>query len=414
VSGHHKDGVRLIRVVLILLVAPCFGRATLADDWPHWRGPHHNGTSAEDLWRHRWGKDGKPQVVWRASVGTGYSAVAIREDRLYTIGNVDDQDTVYCLHAVTGETIWTHRYECPLDNNFFEGGPTSTPTIDGSRVYAISRPGDLFCFDASNGRVIWSHNVAKKTGNRVPGWGFASSPLIHGDLLLLNVGEAGLALDKRSGEVRWSSADKDAGYATLVVANHKKAPEIIVASARFIIAVDLHSGRENWRYRWLTSFGANAADPIVVGENVFMSSGYNRGAILLKETDAEPEVVWENKEMRTQMNGCVLVDDHLFGFDGNSDAPTSLKCIEWATGKVCWADKDVGFGALMAADDYLIVLTERGELLVAPADRAGFKPTGRLSVLDGPCWTVPVLANGRVYCRSSAGELACVDVQESR
>ena len=119
--------------------------------------------------------------------------MALAKGRLYTLGNASDKDTVWCLDAVTGKKLWSHSYDSPLDEKQFEGGPTSTPAVDEDRVYTLSRWGDVFCFEAATGKIVWTKNVQKESGVRVPGWGFASSPVIHEHMLLLNIGEAGMA-----------------------------------------------------------------------------------------------------------------------------------------------------------------------------------------------------------------------------
>ena len=191
--------MRLSTVLLAVLVPLAAGA-----DWPCWRGPDHNGISKETHWKDTWPAGG-PTISWRANVGTGFSAVAVANGRLHALGNADDQDTVVCLDAITGKELWKHSYDASLDPKAFEGGPTSTPAIDGDRVYTLSRRGDLFCFDAANGKVIWNKNIATDTDQRVPGWGLSGSPIVHEDLLLLNVGDAGLAhrQDHRQGRVEF-------------------------------------------------------------------------------------------------------------------------------------------------------------------------------------------------------------------
>jgi outer membrane protein assembly factor BamB len=401
-----KNHLALILAMSILTQAPA-----RADDWPCWRGPSHDGISAETGWLDRWPKDG-PTVAWKASVGTGFSAIAVRNGRLYTMGNQDNTDTVYRLDAVTGKKLWSHSYESALDDKLFEGGPTSTPTADGDQVYTLSRWGDLFCFQAASGKIVWSKNVHKETGIRIPGWGYSSSPVIHEDALLLNIGEAGLALDKRTGKVLWKSADKDAGYSSPVLLRRGNAWYAIFSSDEAYTAVEVQSGKPLWRIRWLTRFGLNAADPIVSGDTMFISSGYSKGAASLKMGEKDPTEVWrDNRNMRNQFNSCVLLDGFLYGIDGDTTTKAMLKCVELSTGKVRWSHEGIGSGALMAAAGKLIVLSDSGELLVAKASPDGFQPTARAKVLDGKCWTVPVLANGRIYCRNAAGDLFCLDVR---
>lgn len=397
-------------LISALLLLPAIARA---DDWPGWRGPSHNGISAETDWLDSWPKDGPP-VAWKASVGTGFSSMAVAKGRLFTLGNASDKDTVWCLDAVSGKKLWSHSYDSPLDEKQFEGGPTSTPAVDENHLYTLSRWGDVFCFEAASGKIVWSKNVQKESGVRVPGWGFSSSPVIHEHMLLLNIGEAGMALDKRTGKILWSSPDKDAGYSSPVVFKRDNDSQAIFSADDGWAAVDVKTGKEIWRIKWLTRYGVNAADPIVSGDTVFVSSGYNKGGALLNLAEKQPADVWRNRNMRNQMNSCVLLDGFLYGIDGDTTTKNFLKCVELKTGEVRWSHEGVGMGSLMAANGKLIVLSDTGELMVSPASPEGFKPSARAKVLDGKCWTVPVLANGRVYCRNAAGDLVCLHVRGER
>lgn len=383
-----------------------------AADWPCWRGPSHDGISKETGWLDQWPRQG-PTIAWKASVGVGFSALAVADGRLFTLGNQDNVDTVFGFDAVTGKKLWSHSYESSLDDKLFEGGPTATPTIDGDRVFTLSRWGDLFCFEAAGGKIVWSKNVQKETGVRIPGWGYAGSPLVHDDLLLLNIGGAGLALDKRTGKVLWSSPDKDAGYSSPVPFRKGDDWFAVFSADDGYVAVNLKTGKPAWHVRWLTRFGLNGADPILAGDSVFVSSGYGKGAGLFKPGDGnEPAELWRSRNLRNQFNSSVLLDGFLYGIDGDTTTKTFLKCVELKTGDVRWAHEGLGCGSLMAAAGKLIVLSDSGELVVAPAAPAGFKPTARAKVLDGKCWTVPVLANGRIYCRNARGDLVCVDVRK--
>jgi outer membrane protein assembly factor BamB len=384
----------------------------LADDWPNWRGPKHNGISTEKGWSDAWPKEGPP-IAWKAKVGIGFSSFAVVDGRVFTTGHAEGQDTVFCLDADTGKVVWKHSYPAELGDKYFEGGTSGTPTVAGDRVFTLSRWGDAFCFDAATGKVIWSKNVQKETDAPIPGWGFSGSPIVHENLVLLNVGEAGLALGKATGKIVWESADKDAGYSTPLPIQRDGQWLALVSSGQAYIAVNPATGKEAWRYRWLTEYGVNASDPILDGDRLFISTGYGKGSILLKLGAGEPEQVWKNKALRTQMNPAVLLDGYLYGVDGDTTAKGALKCVEFATGTQKWSQPGVGSGALIVADGKLIVLTDRGELQVVPASPDGFKPTSRAQVLGGKCWTVPVLANGRIYARNARGDVVCVDVRKS-
>ena len=403
--------VRGLRGGSPLLLAALLASEVSADDWPHWRGPSRNGISSETGWRDRWPAEGPP-VVWKADVGTGFSSFAVAGGRVFTLGNADNRDRVFCLDAETGRVAWSHAYSSDLGDKLFEGGPTATPTVAGDRVFTLGRWGDLFCFEAASGKVVWSKNIRRELGLPVPAWGFSGSPLVLEDLLVLNVGDAGLALEKVTGRVVWKSAAREPGYSTPLPMRRGGTRLVLLGSRKAYLAVDPRTGKEAWRVRWLTQYGCNTADPIVRGDGVFISSGYGKGAALLRLGAAEPEIVWKSKAMRNQINTSVLLGGHVYGVDGNMSSTPALKCLEMATGEEKWSREDLDPGSLTAADGKLIVLGRGGELMVAPASTEGFKPTARAKVLDGKCWTVPVLANGRIYCRNAGGRVVCVDVRK--
>jgi len=328
------------------------------------------------------------------------------------MGNAEDKDTVFCLSAETGEVVWRYAYDCPLDDRFFEGGPTSTPTVDGDRVYTLSRQGDLFCFDALSGQIRWSQNVQRENDARIPGWGFSSSVLVHEDKLILNVGDAGLALDKLTGKLLWKSGDGEAGYMTPHKVKIDDQWYALIASGKFYQCVSINSGNVGWKHRWLTTNGCNAADPIVSEGRVFISSGYGRGAALLSFTDKTAKVVWSNNEMQNQMNSSIFIDGYVYGFDGDEGGgEVQLKCLEFSTGEVRWSYPGLGAGSLFAADNHFIVLSETGELVIAPVSNDSFEPSRSKKILDGKCWTAPVLSHGLIYCRNASGDIACVNLK---
>ncbi|MCX7886496.1 MAG: PQQ-like beta-propeller repeat protein [Verrucomicrobiae bacterium] len=351
-------------------------------------------------------------MAWRANVGVGFSSFVVAQGRAITTGHSDGQDTVFCFDAADGRLLWKHSYPADLGDKYFEGGTTGTPTIDGDRVYQLSRWGDLFCLEAATGRLLWSKNIHKETGIRIPDWGFSGAPLALDKLLILNVGDGGVALDKGSGKILWQSADKDAGYSTPLPVRRGAHTWILLSTKQSYLAVDAATGKEIWRHRWLTQYGVNAADPIVQGDLVFICTGYGKGGALLKIHNSRVEELWKSKALRTQMNPAVLVGDHLYGLDGDAGNKASLKCIEFATGRQKWDQPDIGTGGLIAAAGRLIVMSSMGELIIAPASPDGFKPTARAGVLGGKCWTMPVLADGRIYCRNAAGDVVCLDVRK--
>jgi len=392
----------------VILLGISLGRPS-SEDWPQWRGPQRNGVSVESNWQDRWSGEG-PTVAWRAKVGLGFSSVVVAQGRVFTLGHAGEMDRVICFEEISGRELWRHEYPADLGDKFFEGGTTGTPTVAGDRVYTLSRWGDAFCFEAANGKIIWSKNVQQETGVRLPDWGFGGAPLVLGNLLILNVGEAGLALDPQTGAIKWRSADQNAGYSTpLPLASSNNLA--VVSSGQGYTAVNLSTGQQIWRIRWLTQYGVNAADPIIDGNRLFISSGYGKGSALFELGNGEPKELWKSKVLRTQMNAAVLCEGHLYGVDGDTTEKATLKCLEFASGTEKWAHPGFGSGAVIIAAGKLIALSGTGELLIAPAIPGEFAPISRTQVMGGKTWTAPVLANARIYCRNSRGDLVCLDVR---
>ncbi len=378
-------------------------------DWPQWRGPQRTGISSEKGFTTTFPVDG-PKVLWTANVGKGFSAVSVAGGKAYTLGNDGKEDTIYGLDAVTGRELWKHSYPHPLDAKYYQGGSSGTPTVDGNRVYVLSRRGHLHCLDAATGAVVWQKNVATELGAKIPEWGFASSVLIDGNRAVVNVGTYGAALDKATGQVIWKTGTGEPGYATPVPFEQNGHKLYLVFAAKELVAVKADSGQVVWSQKWVTSYDVNAADPIVVSPSrVFIATGYNRGGALLDVSGAEPKVIWENKNLRTQLNAAVLIADHLYAIDGDT-GKGQLRCVELATGTAKWAFPETKHGALTAADGYLIVIGEKGELLVGEASPVEFKPVARAQIGGGTYWTAPVLANGRLYVRNGEGQVTCLDL----
>jgi outer membrane protein assembly factor BamB len=244
-------------------------------------------------------------------------------------------------------------------------------------------------------------------------WGFASSALIEGKILLLNVGSFGAALDKSSGKVLWSTGTGPSGYSTPLPCSFGGTAAVALMTTTGAAGVDIATGRKLWQYLWKSSYDLNIADPVLAGNRLFISSSYAKSDALLQIHDGTATALWKNGNLRNQFNSSVLVAGFLYGVDGVA-GPTpnaSLKCVDWQNGAVKWDFPDLGGGALTAADGKIIALSDKGELFIAAASPRSFTPISRAQVLGGRCWTVPVLANSRIYCRNAKGDLVCLDVK---
>jgi len=395
-------------VILGFLCAP-FAFAQ-ANDWPQWRGPKHDGISSEQNWLKPWSADG-PKRLWKANVGIGFSSVSVSAGRVFTMGNtITNVDTVWCLDAASGRVLWTNSYPCALDPKYYEGGPGATPTIDGDRVFTFSKKGHVLCIDAASGKTIWSRNIADELSLKLPEWSFAGSAHVEGDLVILNAGSAGTALDKKTGRIIWSSSPEPSGYATPVPFEMNDQRTVAIFSAKALVAVNPRTGRTLWDFPWETGRDVNAADPIVRGDRIFISS--STGAALLQVRSNQVTAVWNKPNfMRNYFNPSVLLGDFLYGIDGTTHRPTALACVDFNTGERKWSQSNFGSGALMAADNKLIIL-DKGEIIIADATPEKYTERARAQVIGGKCWTAPVLANGRVYCRNAVGDLVCLQVGE--
>ena len=221
-------------------------------------------------------------------------------------------------------------------------------------------------------------------------------------------------LNKMTGQLLWKSADKDCGYGTPSLMQQDQRTIAIIPSGRSYVAVEVATGKERWRQKWLTSFGCNAADPIIAAGRVFLCSGYNRGAALLDVRGDEPAIIWKNKAMQNQISSSILIDGYVYGVDGDVDQATRLNCLDVETGELRWSDTEIEPGAIAAAGDRLMVLSKSGVLLILKVDPEGPQVLASGKVLQGKCWTTPVLSNQQIFCRDAAGELVCIDVRPGK
>ena len=414
----HGKIIRLIAFLFHLLLLPSF---CISSDWPRWRGPNGDGISTETDWDPMALAQG-PKTVWKNEVGIGYSNVVINNNHLYTMGRKEKVTIVFCFNTDTGREIWHYSFALESIEE-----PQSTPTTEGEFIYALNYSGILACLKIKNGKVQWVKDLVKEYKVVRPLYGFSGSPVVEGNLVIVNVNSYGIALEKRTGILVWASPPVDwkgsvngtgSEYATPVIYTQDDKRQSVVFSGNGIYSIDVINGTPNWFYEW--PLGIHAADPIVFDNKVFISS-YETGDIgcaLLDMSSEKPKVLWRNKNMSNHFSTCVLIDGYLYGCHGRAGYGAGvLRCVDAKSGKIMW-EKDLGKPVCVsAAADKLLLLRTDGVLTVADASPRAYREFSGAQIIEGEkvfgqWWTTPVLCNGRIYCRNGAGILVCVDVMK--
>ena len=386
-------------------------------DWPRFRGPDADGVSKEKNWLGAW-PAGQPKQVWKNAVGAGFSGMVVAGNRLFTTGHDGQKskgnDSVLCLDSMSGKELWRYSYPQPLADHYYEGGTSATPTLDGDRLYTVSKSGRVLCLNASTGELVWQQELSSNLGAKTPEWGFAGAPYIHKGLVIFNAGDAGVGLDKTTGKKVWLNGQGPSGYGTPVPFQIGNQQALALFSFRHVIAIEPGTGRELWRHPWKTKYDVNAADPVISGDIMLLTSGYGTGATAIRFTDSSATELWKHKLLRAHMQSPVVLEGRVYGLDGDGgDGDSRLKCFDLATGRLHWESSKAETGALSAADGKILWLTGRGELVVVKGSPDKYEEIARAQVSGGKFWTAPVLSNGRLYIRNWKGELLCLDLRGS-
>ncbi len=422
----------MTRTLLVLLA---FGLPVSAADWPHWRGPTRDGHSPESSGYSdgRWLAD-KP--AWSTSVGRGASSPIVAGDRLYLVGWQGGNDIVRCLNAKDGAELWSVRYKCPQYGRHAVGdeglysGTTATPEFDSKtgRFYSLSCDGDLNCWDANaKGATVWKRNLyddyrmpRRPRLTRAPqrDYGYTSSPMVHGDWLLVEVGGPTgtfVAFDKANGKEAWRSdladeAGHTGGPAPMTI---EGIPCVAVLTQRNLAVIRLDKGFEGKtlaKFEWITDFANTIAGPAVQGNHVLVTAAYNQNALVkLKVTSKGIEEVWR-KKFPSKVCTPVIAHGSIYV------AWQTVRCLDWETGELRWQGGTVSDpgSCIITADDRLIVYGKSGKLLLVESAKRSPKAYVELAkredIFGSLAWPHVALADGRIVVRDRDGHVACFEM----
>jgi outer membrane protein assembly factor BamB len=401
---------------LALLLVMCACNASLsADDWHQFLGPNRDGSTAERL-KEEWG--GAPKVLWKRDVGAGFAGPVVVGGNVIAFHRVKDREVVECLGAATGKVAWTASYPTQYaDDMGMEEGPRATPAVHDGRIYTLGADGELACWNLDGGeRPLWMVETRKQFDAPKGFFGMACSPIVEGDAVMVNVGGKGagvVAFDRKTGKVLWKATDHEAGYASPTVATLGGRRLALFLTREGLVAIEPATGIVAFEhpFRSRQHASVNAATPLVIGgDSIFLSASYETGAALLKLDQGKPKVAWANDEsLSNHYATSVHRDGHLYGFHGRQEQGQQLRCVELKTGRVMWSKEGLAAGTVTLAGDRLLVLTEKGQLVMAKAEPKAYEEVARAQVLGFNARAYPAISNGRVFARDGM-KLVCLEL----
>jgi outer membrane protein assembly factor BamB len=376
--------------------------------WTDFRGPDRDGQYREMEILTQW--SGGLEELWRQRVGGGYASFVIADGKAYTIEQRRDQEVVAAYEMKTGRELWTNSWEAHFQEPMGGNGPRATPTWNEGMIYAQGAEGELRCLEADTGKVLWAKNILRENQAENRNWAMAASPLVVDDMVVaLPGGRSGnsvVAYDKRTGVPIWQALSDKQAYTSpmLVILGGQR--QLLIVTAERVVGLTVKEGSLLWDYPWTTGYDVNAAQPLVVDPNRFyISAGYGHGAALVEVTRQDnrftARTVWETHRMKNKFSGAVLYEGYIYGLD-----EAILACIEVETGELMWKGGRYGYGQLLLASGHLVIVTEKGDLVLVKATPENHQELARFSAITGKTWNNPAISGGHLLVRNTR-EMAC-------
>ena len=409
----------------------------VTSDWPAFLGPSHNGVSAET----KLSRTLPPPLVWERPKGTGYTSPAIAGERLVFVHRLEDEEVVECLHPETGMSRWQFRYATAFEDRYgYNNGPRSSPVIAGERVFTMGAEGLLHCLDLGSGKVVWKRDLRARYKVRQDFFGTASTPLVEGRLLIVNVGAPGgpcvVGLDRRTGREVWRAGTRwGPSYASPVPAVvHGRRRVFVFAGGESdppsggLMSIDPATGHVDFAFPWRSRSreSVNASCPVIFGNKAFISASYRTGSALVEvRRNFTRRVVWTTQDFGLHFNTAIYRGGYLYGFDGRNEPDASLACVDASSGKIVWRESpewtetletgDGGRpqitgpyrGSLLAVDGQFLCLGELGHLLWMNLTPKGYQEVSRARLFSArESWALPVLSHGLLYVTQNTREFS--------
>lgn len=390
-----------------------------AGTWPHFRGPGYDGISHETGLLIEWPEDG-PTQLYRQPIGGGFAGFVSDAGRAWTIEQRRGDEVVTCYDLASGVELWAFGYGAAFIEQMGGDGPRATPTLDGDRLYALGAEGHLHCLDAATGDVIWKTNILGRTQNLQ--WGISGSPLVYdGKVFVTNSGLGGdslLCFDKLTGKEIWTALTKQQAYSSIVTATLAGKTQLLNLAGDRLNALDPATGERLWSFPWITQNNINVSQPVLLGaDRVFLSAGYGHGCAVIEISSEGGKMgateQWFSEAMKNKFTSSIAIGDFAFGLDEGI-----LACVDLTTGKRMWKGGRYGHGQLIAVQPEgadagnarLIILGEKGQLVLVAADPAEYTELANFPAIKGKTWNNPALAGGLLLVRNSR-EMACFDLR---
>jgi outer membrane protein assembly factor BamB len=370
-------------------------------EWPGFRGPRRDGAVPGVRIKTHW-TSSPPWELWRREIGPGWSSFAVQGGFIYTQEQRGDFEMVSCYDAATGKPVWTHRDAARFWESNGGPGPRGTPALHGGRVYSFGATGILNALDAASGALIWTRNAAADAGAQLPGWGFSSSPLVLGDVVIVAASGRLAAYDRATGEPRWLGPEGGTSYSSPHLLEIGGEQQVLLLSGSGATSVAPKDGVVLWKHSWP---GGAILQPATTAEGALLiassdmsgGAGVRRLAVTRGPAGWAVEEAWTSRGLKPYFNDFVVHEGHVYGFDGSI-----LSCIAVEDGARKWKGGRYGNGQLLLLpeQDLLLVLSEEGGLALVAAVPGQFTEIARFPAMDGKTWNHPALAGDLLLVRN--------------